>query len=386
VALQLGMGSVYAWSVYRPPLTEEFGWSITQVTLTFSILVLVAGFSCFLGGLWMSRAGPRRVALTGGIVYAAGIILASLSGGHLWLLYATIGVMGGLGLGLAYIVPIATLVKWFPEQRGFATGVAIMGVSIGGLVFSPITAQLIAWLGVLETFAVTGTAYLLLIASSALALSDPPAGYRTATAAAGGGAGPAAVDLDLRGAVRTWQWYLLWVIFFLNVVAGIGFVSEEAPIARELVGVTALAAASLAGITFFGDGVGRLAWPWLSDVTGRRIVLVTIFLLQAACFALLSVTSSTAAFVVLGTLILFCYGGSSGTVAAVTSDLFGPRDVGSIYGLLLTSWGFGGLLGPLMVAAVRESTGSYATSLQVLAAIMLGSVVLPLVLRPVQGR
>jgi OFA family oxalate/formate antiporter-like MFS transporter len=392
VTVQTGLGTAYAWSVYRRPLSDTFGWSITEVTLTFSLLILTAGFAAFLGGVWLRRSGPRRVAVCAGVLYGAGVVLASLSADRLPLLYLTYGLIAGAGFGLGYIVPIATLVKWFPDRRGFITGLAVSGVAAGSLIASPIAAELIESIGVLDTLAVLGAVYLVVIVGAALLLRDPPVGYSPAgwTPPAGGGAsaaspaGGAAGEpqaLDLRGALRTPEWYLLWAIFFLNVTAGVGFISEGAPMARELVGVGAVAAAGIVGTAFIGDAVGRVAWPWLSDSVGRRAVLAAIFLIQAGLFVGLTLAESSAVFALLGALVLFCYGGSSGTMAATTADLFGSRHVGSIYGLMLTAWGFGGVLGPLVIAALRESSGGYTSSLRIIAGIMVASVVLPLVIR-----
>src|SRR3954470_7667047 len=160
--LQLALGAVYAWSVFRTPLAKQFGWSISEVTLTFTISIFVLGFAAFFGGLWLNRRGPRVVAITGGLLYGLGVFLASFSGGKLWLLYLTYGVIGGIGLGLSYIVPVAVLVKWFPERRGLITGVAVGGFGAGALVTAPIATRLIARVGVLSTFAYLGTAYLVM--------------------------------------------------------------------------------------------------------------------------------------------------------------------------------------------------------------------------------
>lgn len=382
VTVQVGLGTVYSWSVYRRPLSEKFGWSIPEVTLTFSILILTAGLVSFLGGIWMRRVGPRRVAVCAGLLYGAGVALSSLSDGHLPLLYLTYGLVSGAGLGLGYIVPIATLVKWFPDRRGFITGLAVTGVAGGSLIASPLAARLIEAIGVLDAFAVAGAVYLVVVVGGALGLRDPPPDYRPPGWMPSDEHSEAErPSFDLRGALGTWQWYALWAIFFLNVMAGVGFVSEGAPMAQDLVGVSAVVAAGLFGTAFFGDAAGRFAWPWLSDVVGRRAVLAAIFLVQAALFAGLSVTNSPGLFAVLGALILFSYGGSSGTMAATTADLFGARNVGSIYGLMLTAWGFGGVLGPLLISALRESTGSYTSALRSVAVIMLASSVLPLLIR-----
>jgi OFA family oxalate/formate antiporter-like MFS transporter len=387
VTVQVGLGTVYAWSVYRRPLSDAFGWSITEVTLTFSLLILTAGFTAFLGGLWLRHSSPRRVAVCAGVLYGAGVSLASLSEDRLTVLYLTYGLIGGAGVGLGYIVPIATLVKWFPDRRGFITGLAVSGVAAGSLIASPIAAHLIESVGVLDALAVLGLVYLVVVVGAALVLRDPPEGYRPAGwAPAAEGEGGAEGVLDLRGALGTSQWYLLWAIFFLNVIAGLGFISESAPMARDLVGVGAVTAAGLVGTAFVGDAVGRVAWPWLSDAVGRRTVLAGIFFVQAGLFVSLSLVGSAGVFAALGALILFCYGGSSGTMAATTADLFGSRHVGAIYGLMLTAWGFGGVLGPLIVAVLRQSSGGYAGALRIVAAIMLASAALPLLIRPPRRR
>lgn len=384
IAVQVGFGTAYAWSVFRQPLSDASDWSITQVTATFSVLILTAGFAASLGGVWMRRSGPRRVAVCAGVLYGAGVALASLSEDRLLVLYLTYGLIAGAGLGLGYIVPIATLVKWFPDRPGFITGLAVTGVAAGSLIASPIAAELVESIGVLDALAVLGAVYLVVIAGSALLLSDPPAGYRPP-----GWTPPrtAATDeaFDLLGALRTWQWFLLWAIFFLNVTAGLGFISEAVPIARDIVGVGAIAAAGLLGAAFVGDALGRLTWPWLSDAIGTRIVLIAILLTQAALFISLSLIGSTTAFAIVAALILFCYGGSSGTMAATTAQLFGSRNLGPIYGLLLTAWGLGGVLGPLLIAALRESTGDYDAALRIVAGIMLTSAALPLFIRPPRG-
>lgn len=177
VIMQIALGAVYAWSVFRIPLTRAFGWTISQVTLTFTIAIFVLGVAAFVGGLWMRKVGPRRVAIVAGILYGGGVFLASFSAGKLWWLYLTYGLIGGMGLGLGYIVPVATLVKWFPDRRGMITGIAVAGFGAGALITAPIANRLIASVGVLKTFAVLGIAYLVAVTIPALFMKDPPPGY-----------------------------------------------------------------------------------------------------------------------------------------------------------------------------------------------------------------
>src|SRR6195256_1609373 len=177
VLLQVALGAVYAWSVFRLPLAKQFGWSISEVTLTFTISIFVLGVAAFFGGLWLNRKGPRIVALTGGFLYGAGIFLASFSGHKLWWLYLTYGVIGGIGLGFSYIVPVAVLVKWFPDRRGLITGIAVGGFGAGALVTAPVATWLIQSVGVLQTFAYLGVAYLIVTIIAGLFMQNPPDGW-----------------------------------------------------------------------------------------------------------------------------------------------------------------------------------------------------------------
>src|SRR5947207_4918256 len=177
VIMQIALGAVYAWSVFRIPLTKSFGWTITEVTFAFTLSILMLGFAAFVGGLWMRKSGPRRVAIAAGIFYGAGVFLASFSAGHLYWLYFSYGFLGGIGLGLGYIVPVATLVKWFPDKRGMITGIAVAGFGAGALITAPVASRLIVNVGVLKTFAVLGIAYLIAVVVPALFMKDPPAGY-----------------------------------------------------------------------------------------------------------------------------------------------------------------------------------------------------------------
>lgn len=391
VAMQAGLGTAYAWSVFRNPLAERYGWTLSEVSLTFSTMILAAGFGAFLGGLWLRRVGPRRVAMVSGTLYGAGIALAGLVGETLVGLYLSYGVVAGAGLGLGYIVPIATLVRWFPDRRGFITGLAVSGFAAGALVATPLAARLVATLGPLDALTVLGAVTLVVITGAGSLLREPEPGSLPPGAREPSEATPeeaARTDLTLSQALRTWRWYALWAIFFLTVTAGMGFVAEAAPMAQELAGMQPGAAAGLIGATFAADGLGRFLCPWISDGAGRRSVLVTIFVVQAGAFGALTIARSPLAFAALAALVVFLYGGRSGTMPAFVADVFGGRHVGSIYGLILTAWGFGGVLGPVLLATVRESTGAYEAGLASIAALMLvGALLPPLVrCRPHSGR
>ncbi len=384
VVMQIALGAVYAWSVFRKPLTAKFGWSIEQVTLTFTIAIFVVGFAAFFGGLWSGRSGPRIVAMTGGLLYGVGVALASLSNHGLWWLYLSYGLIGGIGLGFGYIIPIATLVKWFPDKRGLMTGIAVGGFGAGALITAPVATHLIKTVGVLTTFLYLGLAYLVVCVAAGYFMENPPEGYRPEgwTPSAALKRTEAARDFTLGEALRSWQWWALWLLLFLNTSAGISIISQEAPMFQEFAGVTAAVAAGMIGIVAFGNGAGRIFWAWVSDLMPRRFVFLIMFLLQAALFWILPTINAQTSLTVVTFVILLCYGGGFGTMPAFTADYFGPKFAGTIYGLMLTAWGFASAFGPLLIAHTRKSTGHYGSGLHILSVVLLLSALLPFVVRP----
>jgi MFS transporter, OFA family, oxalate/formate antiporter len=387
VFLQIALGAVYAWSVFRVPLAKQFGWSISEVTLTFTISIFVLGFAAFFGGLWLNRKGPRVVALTGGALYGLGIFLASFTHRLSWL-YLTYGVVGGIGLGLAYIVPVAVLVKWFPDRRGLITGIAVGGFGAGALITAPVATRLIQSVGVLSTFAYLGIAYLIVTVVTGLFMQNPPDGWKPVgwTPTASQTSQRAGRDFTLNEALKTWQWWALWLLLFLNTCAGISIISQEAPLFQEETGVTAAIAASMVGLASIGNAVGRVFWAWVSDLITRSATFFVMFVAQILLFWFLP-NIATAWFLTIVTfVVLMCYGGGFGTMPAFTADYFGPKNVGPIYGLMLTAWGFASVFGPLLIAHMRETTGSYRGALHVIAGVMTISAVLPILVRPPRTR
>src|SRR2546421_4145392 len=310
VFLQIALGAVYAWSVFRVPLAKQFGWSVSEVTLTFTISIFVLGFAAFFGGLWLNRKGPRVVALTGGTLYGLGVFLASFSHG-LWWLYLSYGVIGGIGLGLGYIVPVAVLVKWFPDRRGLITGIAVGGFGAGALITAPVATRLIQSVGVLSTFAYLGIAYFLITIISGAFMQNPPDGWKPEgwSPSASQTSQRAGHDFLLSEALKTWQWYALWLLLFLNTCAGISVISQEAPIFQELTGASAIVAGGMVGVASLGNAVGRVFWAWVSDLITRRATFFVMFLLQVLLFWFFPNIATVSLMTIVTFVVLMCYGG-----------------------------------------------------------------------------
>jgi len=374
-AMQLALGAVYAWSVFRKPLAADLHASVAQVNLAFTTTIVMLGLGAFVGGLVLAKLGPRAVGILAGVLYGTGTYLAGFAAGNLPMLYVTYGAIAGFGIGLGYIVPIATLVKWFPDRRGLITGSAVAGFGCGALAFGPISRALIGAFGPWQAFKFLGLGFYTLVIGAALVLRDPPGATRDAPRATGN-------ETTLGAALGTWQWYALWALLFLNVTAGIAIIAAAAPMAQELGGATELQATALVGTIAVFNGGGRFVWSALSDVIGRRAVFVLLFAIQAVVFALLPRAPSYGAFLGLCCAALLCYGGGFGTMPAFVTDYFGSRHVGKIYGLMLTAWGAGAVLGPMLVSRVRDLTGNYVVGLQAIAGIMIVSSIAPILLRP----
>src|SRR5919107_1969664 len=386
VAMQVALGAVYAWSVFRKPLSEHFDTSVSSVNLIFSLAILALGFAAYFGGRWMGKVGPRRVGMAAGVLYGVGIILASFSSSSIVLLYLTYGFIAGAGIGLGYIVPVATLIKWFPDRRGFITGIAVAGFGGGAFVTALLAARLVSAFGPFRTFTILGIVYLVMVLGAALFMKNPPEGWKPEgwepeTTEDGDSS---EVNYDLGDALKTWQWYVLWALLFLNVTAGIAIITVASPMAVALAGVSATVAAGLVSIISVGNASGRFLWAWLSDAIGRKWVFFVMFLLQAALFILLPLlgAASYLLLAVISFIIVSCYGGGVGTRPGLPAHYFGPANVGQIYGLMLTAWSFGGVLGPLLISRVIDVPGPYPLAFYITAAILVGGAVVAFMGRP----
>ncbi|HWW50525.1 MAG TPA: OFA family MFS transporter [Verrucomicrobiae bacterium] len=388
VCLQMALGSAYAWSVFRIPLAKQFGWSIPQVTLTFTISFFFLGCTAFLGGLWLNRKGPKIVAMTAGVLWGGGVFLASFAAHKLWLLYLSYGVIGGTGLGLGYIVPVAVLVKWFPERRGLITGIAVGGFGAGALIAAPVASRLMQKVGVLPTFEYLGIGYLIVAVVAGSFMRNPPKGWKPAgwTPSASQISERSDRDYSLGEALKTWQWWALCSLMSLNTMAGLSIMSQAAPIFQEMGHLSAIAAAGLVGVVSIGNGVGRVFWAWVSDLTTRKTAFFLMFLIQAVLFWTYHSISSVLLLGIVTFIILMCYGGAYGITPAFAADYFGPRDVGPIFGLMLFPWAFAAAFGPLLFAYLRQATGGYGQALHLIAGMLTVSLVLPILVSPPRSR
>ena len=386
--LQFSIGAVYAWSVFGKALQspDAFGLSKVQASLPFTVTIAMIFIGAYVGGRWQDRRGPRTVALTGGVIYAVGIILASLvsSADQLWLLILSYGVLSGFGLGLAYIVPIAMLLKWFPDKRGLITGLAVGGFGFGAVLTSPVAQALIERNRDVPTraFLPLGIAYLIMSLIGASFFRNPPAGYSVPgwAPAASTAASRSTHEYTQGEALRTPQWYLLTGILTLNVAAGIALISQAAAAATDIAGYSTAAAASVVGIWAIFNGAGRVVWAAASDKVGRMPAFAAMLGLQGVCFLLLPHARNAALFFLLGAIIYLCYGGGFGTMPATAGDFFGVKFAGAIYGLMLIGWSLGGVLGPQLAAALA-SGGAYTRAYTTIGVLALAAVALTFLTR-----
>jgi MFS transporter, OFA family, oxalate/formate antiporter len=369
--LQLFLGTVYAWSYFQKPISETYGWANTQVAWAFSLAICFLGLAAAWGGPKLSRYGPRRLAIVGGVLFGAGYLLAAaaLYWRSLPLLYLGYGVVGGTGLGLGYVTPVATVAKWFPDKKGLATGLVIMGFGFGALLMSKLVAPaLCQWSGndMAVVFTWLGLSFMAAILLGAMFLRNPPADWTptnkpatesvsrpTATATAT----PTAV------AILSPQFAVMWTIFFCNIVAGISIISFQSPIFQDLWhGLDAtLSPATLAAyggwliaVTAVFNGIGRMFWGALSDRIGRVASFRLMLGSQLVVFAALSLVGNPWLFGALICYVLLCYGGGFGTMPSLILDAFGPRRMAAAYGMILTAWSAAGIVGPQIIAALKD--------------------------------
>lgn len=387
VGIHISIGSVYAWSVVINPLISNFGWERWQISLAFSIAIFFLGISAAFFGHFVETRGPRTSGALSALCFGLGVSGAGLAIllKNLILLYVFYGVLGGIGLGIGYIAPVSTLIKWFPDKRGLATGMAVMGFGFAALISSPVMQWLIQNVGIGAMFFILGPIYLTVIFCSAQYLSPPPsewapAGFRKNIASGKTKSQEDLAMLTANEAIKTLRFYYLWLMLFINITCGIALLSVASPLAQEATGMTAMAAAAMVGFMGLFNGLGRIGWSGLSDHLGRPTVWTTFFILEIAAFFLIPHIASKGIFQILIFLIITCYGGAFASAPAYISDLFGTRQVSAILGYLLTAWAVAGIVGPLLVSWVRDTTGSYTKTLYLFGSLFIVALILSLLM------
>lgn len=407
LAVHLSIGQVYAFSVFKDALIERFDATHTQIGMVFSISIVMLGLSAAFGGRWMERTGPRATMVVAAFAWGGGFAVASLgiSLEQLWLVYLGYGVLGGIGLGLGYISPVSTLIKWFPDRPGLATGLAIMGFGGGAMLAAPLSQFLLSSYGDTEAealvpaFLTLGALYFTLMLLGAVVVRVPPQGWlpegwepaQHRTRLSSGG------QVSARNAIKTVPFWLLWIVLFTNVTAGIGILENAKPMIEDYFPqITAAAAAGFVGLLSLANMAGRIGWSSLSDVMGRKLTYVMYLGVGAVAYTAIALFGPSAIllFVPLAVLIISFYGGGFATIPAYLKDVFGEFEVGAIHGRLLTAWSAAGIAGPLIVNSVLDALEAqglagadlYRPSLLVMVGVLIVGFIANLLVRPVAAR
>jgi len=376
VIMQLMLGTVYAWSVFKKPIMEGMGWSGPQVGLAFTLMILFLGLSAAFGGRFVDKAGARKVATFSAILFGLGTLLGGMAiqTANIWLLWIGYGVIGGIGNGLGYITPIAVLVRWFPDKKGMITGLAVMGFGLGAALMGQVAPLLINAIGVPNTFYCSGLFFLAIMLVAAQQLNNPPKDYLSVQAS-GNNKTANEIHLTFAEAIKMPQFYILWLTLFINVTAGIALISNLSPLAQSQIGLTAIAAGTLVFVTSLFNGFGRLFWSTVSDKIGRKNAFLFIIASQIPLFFLLPATNNIWLFSLYCCWIMLCYGGGFGTMPSFAADTFGSKNIGGIYGPLLTAWGMAAVVGPMIMEHIKQTSNSFGPALILASGILVLGVV-----------
>jgi OFA family oxalate/formate antiporter-like MFS transporter len=412
VGVHASLGSVYAWSVFKKPFIQAFGWNEVQAGLPFGLAIFLLGMSAAVMGHVVEKRGPRFSGLISTALWSVGllgigVVTSSLivdNALRMWLVYGFC-VIAGVGLGTGYVTPVSTLIKWFPDRRGLATGLAIMGFGFGAFFGAPIMGLMIAGgrsftmlgltipvpftvptLGVSGTFLTLGLIYLVIMSLSSLYLAPPPADWKPvgmAEALASGKQKPAMdlMPMNANEAVRTWPFYGLWIMMFINITCGIAVLSVASPMAQEVTGMLPATAAGVVGMIGLFNGLGRLGWASFSDLLGRPMTFIAFFLIEVVAFYFLPSLRGVLLFQTVLFLIMTCYGGGFSTLPAYIGDVFGTKQVSAIHGYVLTAWAMAGLVGSTLASFLRGKTGNYSAMMMVFSAIFLPALAVAFLMR-----
>jgi MFS family permease len=414
LAIHLSIGSVYAFSVFKNPLVAHFEVSDTAIAIVFSIAIVMLGLSAAFGGTWMERNGPRKAMALSAACFTVGLLVGALGIGtqQLWLLYLGYGVIGGIGLGMGYISPVSTLIKWFPDRPGLATGLAIMGFGGGAFIASALSNQLLQTYtaqpadalptdALVPTFLTLAGLYAAFMTFGVLTVRLPqdgwkPEGWTPKELEAGGM--QTSANVSARQSLHTPQFWLLWTVLFCNVTAGIGILEQAAPMIQDFFpdSVGPAEAAGFVGLLSLFNMAGRLGWSATSDVIGRKPTYMLYLGVGAVAFFFLATAGSTSVllFVALSAVVLSFYGGGFATIPAYLKDMFGTFQVGAIHGRLLTAWSAAGVAGPLIVNGIIDrqrdagaaGAAAYRPALLVMVGLLVLGFVANLLVRPVADK
>lgn len=369
--LQVVLGTVYAWSFFQKPIIAEYGWSNVETMWIFSIAILFLGLSAAVGGMILPKYGPRKLASVGALLYGAGYLISAyaMNISSLPLFYIGFGVVGGIGLGLGYVTPVATVSKWFPDKKGLVTGMVVMGFGLGALVMSKFIAPIFVNLthgNMVQVFIYIAFVLMTIGVSAGLCMKNPPAGYvpEGYTPPVKSAANQDFEDLlTVKESLLSKKFLGMWLIFFLNISAGIMFIGMQSPMIQDLLklkdstmSTEALAAtgATLIAISSLFNGIGRFLWGGVSDKIGRIQVFRLILGSQILVFILMIFTSSPWLFAILVCYVLLCYGGGFGAMPSYVLDVFHAKLMPVVYGVILTAWSMGGIVGPQVAAFIRD--------------------------------
>jgi MFS family permease len=405
VLVHVCIGSVYAWSTFNRPIQSLFPdapWWFSPPYTTFTTALALLGLSAAFGGPWVERRGPRVAATAAALFFGVGLAVGGLGLAlrQSVLVFLGMGIVSGIGCGLGYISPVSTLVKWFPDRRGMATGMAIMGFGGGAFLASYLNVLLMDRVGVAHTVMLLGGIYLLVMLLGSRLMQSPPPGWKPAGWEPAAHTNPmiATRSVTRNEAVRTPQFFLLWGILFINVTAGIGILAQASPMMQDMFSRTPLEAAAVVSIISLFNAGGRFLWASASDYIGRRNTYTTFFVAQFVLFLLipgLAGQGAWALFQVSLFVVFTMYGGGFATIPAFLADLFGPQNVGAIHGAVLTAWSAAAVVGPVIITELSNRAKAalppggdrvhiYDTPLQVLAALLAVGFVLTLLVRPLR--
>lgn len=385
VGIHISIGSVYAYSVMTNPVKDIFDVDGSVIKWAFKIAILLLGLSAAFLGKWVEKVGPKVSGTTAGIFYGVGILGSGLAVQleSLTLFYLCYGILGGIGLGLGYITPVSTLVKWFPDKRGLATGMAIMGFGFAALIFGPVMQSLFDSVGVANAFYVLGVIYMVLILASAQYIERPPKDFVPDGYKPGEGKVIRAdiSNIDANDALKTSRFYYIWIMMFINISCGIAIISAASPMMQAKLNYTPMHAATIVGLIGVFNGLGRVFWSGLSDFLGRANTYIIFFVFQVLAFYFLPKISMEITFLFVLFTVITMYGGGFATLPAFLGDLFGTKQLGAIHGMVLAAWGLAGVVGPTIYDMVMEKTGSLDDTLTVFAGMFLVALIVSILMK-----